>query len=350
MARSGQYALRAMEQNIRFVDVDGHRLAYATVGEGPLLILGRRWVSHLEADWEDMEFRAFITELGQNHRVVRFDRFGTGLSERDINEVPSLALDVRTLTAVHDVFGDEKATLFGMSCSAPSIALYTRDRPERVKALVFFGAAVSRHDLPAHAQASLIEFVRSNWGLGAQVLASVFIPRASGERLAELSRYLRGTATGEAAAGFLELDFATDLRHVLPEVSPPALVLHRSCDRAVPIELGRELASLLPNARFVPISGDSHFPWVGDQRELHRALAGFLGSAGAGETGDDSPLTNRETEVLRLVATGLSNREIASSLILSEHTVHRHVANILRKLTLSTRAAASAYAARAGLI
>jgi DNA-binding NarL/FixJ family response regulator len=118
----------------------------------------------------------------------------------------------------------------------------------------------------------------------------------------------------------------------------------------VPIELGRELASLLPNARFVPISGDSHFPWVGDQRELHRALAGFLGSAGAGETGDDSPLTNRETEVLRLVATGLSNREIASSLILSEHTVHRHVANILRKLTLSTRAAASAYAARAGLI
>ncbi len=184
------------------------------------------------------------------------------------------------------------------------------------------------------------------------MLASVFIPRASGDRLAELSRYLRGTATGEAAAGFLELDFATDLRDVLPEVSPPALVLHRSGDRAVPIELGRELASLLPNARFVPISGDSHFPWVGDQRELQRALAGFL-SGTAAEADDDSPLTNRETQVLRLVATGLSNREIASSLILSEHTVHRHVTPehpAGQVDALDARSRVGVHLARAGLI
>ena len=62
------------------------------------------------------------------------------------------------------------------------------------------------------------------------------------------------------------------------------------------------------------------------------------------------PLTGREAEVLRLVAAGLSNREIASSLVLSEHTVHRHVANILRKLTQSSRAAAAAQATRAGYI
>jgi pimeloyl-ACP methyl ester carboxylesterase/DNA-binding CsgD family transcriptional regulator len=349
MARSGQYAF-SMEQDIRFVNVDGHRLAYATVGEGPLLIFGRRWVSHLEADWEDEEFRAFVSELGQSHRVVRFDRFGTGLSQRDRKQVPTLELDVRSLAAVHDVFGDEKATLFGMSCSAPSVSLYTRDNPERVAAIVFFGSFVSRHDVPARTQASLVEFVRSNWGLGAQTLASLFIPRASGERLTELSRYFRSTSSGEAAAAFLELDFATDLRATLPEVSARSLVLHRSGDRAVPIELGRELASLLPNARFAPLSGDSHFPWVGDAREIHRALAGFLGGTDSETADDDSPLTVRETEVLRLVATGLSNREIASSLVLSEHTVHRHIANILRKLTLSTRAAASAYAARAGLI
>ena len=237
-----------------------------------------------------------------------------------------------------------------MSCSAPSVTLYARDRPERVDAIVFFGAFVSRHDLPEQAQTSLVEFVRGNWGLGAQVLASLFVPRASGERLAELSRYLRRTSTGEAAAAFLELDFATDIRSVLPEVSARSLVLHRSGDRAVPIELGRELAALLPNARFMPLAGDSHFPWIGDQRELQRALAGFLSSTDDPGTTGDSPLTARETEVLRLVATGLSNREIASSLVLSEHTVHRHIANILRKLTLSTRAAASAYATRAGLI
>jgi DNA-binding NarL/FixJ family response regulator len=87
-----------------------------------------------------------------------------------------------------------------------------------------------------------------------------------------------------------------------------------------------------------------------DQRDLQRALAGFLDDAPAVEPNGESPLSRRETEVLRLVAAGLSNREIASSLVLSEHTVHRHVANVLRKLTQSSRAAAAAHATRAGYI
>jgi DNA-binding NarL/FixJ family response regulator len=86
------------------------------------------------------------------------------------------------------------------------------------------------------------------------------------------------------------------------------------------------------------------------QRDLPRALAGFLDDAAPVEANGTSPLSRRETEVLRLVAAGLSNREIASSLVLSEHTVHRHVANILDKLTQSSRAAAAAHATRAGYI
>lgn len=130
----------------------------------------------------------------------------------------------------------------------------------------------------------------------------------------------------------------------------PSLVLHRRGDRTVPISHGRQLASLLPNARFVTLSGDSHMPWMDDQRELQRALAGFLDDAVPVASNGDSPLTRRETEVLRLIGAGLSNREIASSLVLSEHTVHRHVANILRKVGQSSRAAAAAQAARAGII
>ncbi len=136
----------------------------------------------------------------------------------------------------------------------------------------------------------------------------------------------------------------------MPKLTVPALVLHRRGDRTVPISRGRELAALLPNARFVALNGDSHLPHLDDQRELQRALAGFLGDAARAETNGSSPLSRRETEVLRLVAAGLSNREIASSLVLSEHTVHRHVANILRKLAQSSRAAAAAHATRAGLI
>ena len=148
-----------------------------------------------------------------------------------------------------------------------------------------------------------------------------------------------------------ELDTARPLDGA-PQVAQQVqvdLALHRRGDRAVPIARGRELAALLPNARFTALTGDSHLPYFDDQREVQRALAGFLDDQPEAVNGD-SPLSRREAEVLRLVAAGLSNREIASSLVLSEHTVHRHVANILRKLAQSSRAAAAAQATRLGYI
>ena len=72
-----------MEQDIRFCELDGRRIAYATVGEGPLLVFGAKWVSHLEEEWDDPRARSFYEELAQSHRVVRYDRLGAGLSDRD---------------------------------------------------------------------------------------------------------------------------------------------------------------------------------------------------------------------------------------------------------------------------
>ena len=178
------------------------------------------------------------------------------------------------------------------------------------------------------------------------MLAGLFRLAPAGAEIEASSRYQRHSADADVAAAFLELDLASDARPFLPTVTAPALVLHRRGDRTVPIGRGRELAALLPNSRFVTLNGDSHIPWADDQRELVRALAGFFGDAVHVDANGDSPLSGRETEVLRLVAAGLSNREIASSLVLSEHTVHRHVANILRKLAQSTRAAAAAHATR----
>src|ERR671918_287083 len=271
-----------MEQDIRFCELDGKRIAYASVGEGPLLLFGGRWVTHLEEEWDDPQARRFYEELARTHRVVRFDRLGTGLSERELGGPPTMESEAGPLAA--------------------------------------------------------------------QMLAGLFVPHGAGDEIAALSRYQRRSADADVAAAFLELDLSADLRAVLPTLTMPALVLHRRGDRTVPIGRGRELASLLPNARFVALAGDAHLPYMDDQRDLQRALAGFLADAVPAESNGHSPLTRRETEVLRLVAAGLSNREIASSLVLSEHTVHRHVANILRKLTQSTRAAAAAHATRAGLI
>jgi pimeloyl-ACP methyl ester carboxylesterase/DNA-binding CsgD family transcriptional regulator len=338
-----------MEQDIGFIDFEGRRLAYSTYGDGPPMVLGPRWVSHLEEEWSDPHQRAFFGELAGTHRVVRFDRIGCGLSSRELEPRPTIESESRQLEAVIDAVGGS-AVVFASSCCCMSASQLAVRRPDAVEKIVYFGGYATRHDIPEATRRSLIEFIRLNWRLGAQMLAGLFDPHASGDEIAEYTRMQRAAASAEAASIFLELDLGADLRSVIGKVPVPALVLHRRGDRTVPIGRGRELASLLPHSRFVPLSGDSHLPWKEDQRELFRALAGFLHNDSAPEANGASPLSSRETEILRLVATGMSNREIATTLVLSEHTVHRHVANILRKLAQSTRAAAATQAARAGII
>jgi pimeloyl-ACP methyl ester carboxylesterase/DNA-binding CsgD family transcriptional regulator len=340
-----------MEQDIRFCEVDGRRVAFATVGQGPLLLFGARWVSHLEAEWEDARARSFFEELAAGHRVVRYDRIGAGLSDRSLAAgPPTIEAEAQQLRAVLDACGEERASVFACSCSGLTTARFASMSPDRVRRIVFFGGYASRDDVPAGTRDSLVAVVRESWALAAQMLAALFAPHASGDELAALSRYQRVSADADVAAAFLDLDLRADARADLPRVTAPALVLHRRGDRTVPVSRGRELASLLPNARFVALNGDAHLPWMDDQREVQRALAGFLGDDVPVARNGASPLSRRETEVLRLVASGLSNREIASSLVLSDHTVHRHVANILRKLGQSSRAAAAAQATRAGFI
>jgi pimeloyl-ACP methyl ester carboxylesterase/DNA-binding CsgD family transcriptional regulator len=339
-----------MEQAIRFCELDGRRIAYATVGEGPPLVFGGRWVTHLEEEWADPASRSFFEELARTHRVVRYDRLGAGLSDRTSLPPATLETETAVLESVLDAATDGPVAMFACSCAGLAAANLASRAPARISRIVFFGSYVARDDIPAATRTSLVSLTLANWSLAAQMIAGLKLPHGSGDEIAALTRYQRASANAEVAAAFLELDLTADMRPIVPHVDVPALVLHRRGDRVVPIRHGRELASLLPNGRFVALTGDSHLPQVGDQRELQRALAGFLHDSLPVATNGDSPLSRRETEVLRLVAVGLSNREIASSLVLSEHTVHRHVANILQKLAQSSRAAAAAHATRVGFI
>ncbi|HVS86441.1 MAG TPA: alpha/beta fold hydrolase [Gaiellaceae bacterium] len=339
-----------MDQEIRFTEAAGRRLAYATVGDGPQLVFGSPFVSHLEAEWEQREARDFYAKLAETHRVVRYDRLGCGLSERTLHERPTLELDARALEAVIVESGGGPATVFASSCAMHTVVTLVRRRPELVGRIVVHGGYAARDDIPEATRRSLIEFARTNWPLATQMFAGLHDPRAPRDEVERFGRYLRHAADPDVAAAYLELDLFSDLRPLLPAVTAPTLVVHRRGDRTVPIGRGRELASLLPNGRFVALNGDAHVVWMEDTRDVRRALAGFVGEPEPAARNGDSPLSRRETEILRLVAEGLSNREIASSLVLSEHTVHRHIANILRKLGHSTRAAAAAHGARLGLV
>jgi pimeloyl-ACP methyl ester carboxylesterase/DNA-binding CsgD family transcriptional regulator len=343
--------MTAMEQEIRFTEVAGRRVAYAVAGEGPVLVFGSPFVSHLEGEWELASARAFYTQLAESYRVVRYDRLGCGLSEPGLHEPPTLELDAQVLAAVIRETASAPATVFACSCAVHTAVTLIRRDPGQIGRIVVHGGYAARDDIPEATRRSLIEFVRTNWPLASQMFAGLHDPKAPRHEVERFGRYLRHAADPEVAAAYLELDLFSDLRPLLADVTVPTLVLHRRGDRTVPVGRGRELASALPNARFVALNGDAHVTWLEqDTRDVRRALAGFLGEPEPGGNDADSPLSRRETEVLRLVAEGLSNREIASSLVLSEHTVHRHVANILRKLGHSTRAAAAAQGTRLGLV
>jgi DNA-binding CsgD family transcriptional regulator len=185
----------------------------------------------------------------------------------------------------------------------------------------------------------------------------VFLPGATPAERDAFVRYQRHAGRAAVAARSLAAVYAADVRAEAARLTVPTLVLHRRDDRAIPFRLGRELGALIPGATFQPLPGEDHFPWRGDWASVARAVLDFLGVPDHDDPDDGTPpaavigeLTERELDVLRLVAAGLSDREIAQRLVLSPHTVHRHVANIRTKLGLPSRAAAAAYATRIGVI
>ena len=345
-----------MQTETGFLRFGGHRIAFAAVGDGPrALVLPAWWVSHVTEDWQSTGFRRFVEALATRYRVVRYDRLGTGLSDRERpNATLTLDYEVELLEAVVDNTTSGPVTMVGISCGGCSSAAYAVRNPSRVDRLVLYGAYASGLELgPSSAREALVGLVRSAWGLGSRALADIFAPDSPAEREA-FGEYQRAASTAGTAADLLQLTYEYDVRDVLPQVDVPTLVVHRAGDRAVPLRAGRNVAALVPGAELVTLEGDAHLPWHGSGEDVLAATASFLGlPAPVGPTRDGvgvDELSEREREVLRLVAEGLSDAEIAERLVLSPHTVHRHVANIRRKLGLRSRAAAAAAAVRAGLL
>jgi len=343
----------ALAQEFRFCPVDGARVAYATVGSGPALLIPALWVGHLELEWAWPELRAFISALARRRTVVRYDRLGSGLSDRPAAPDLSLAVEVRTVAAVADALGLRQLSLLGISWGSCTAAAFAAEQPERVRSIALVGGFARGEQIaPEALRESIVATVRAHWGAGSRMLADVWVPGADAAGRERFARLQRESATAEVAAAALETVYETDMRDVLPAVRAPALVVHRRDDRAMPFAQGRELAALLPDARLVALDGDAHPPWVGDSDAVLGTLTTFFDAhdpTGAAKA-TDGPLSEREREVLRLVADGLSDAEIARRLIVSPHTVHRHVANIRTKLGQPSRTAAAAYATRAGLI
>jgi pimeloyl-ACP methyl ester carboxylesterase/DNA-binding CsgD family transcriptional regulator len=340
---------------IRFLPFAGRRVAYAVTGTGPPLVAPAWWVSHLELDWADAAFRGLWESVAAGHTFVRYDRLGVGMSDREVHDDDvTLERDVEVLRAVLDELAMDNVVLFGGSSGGSAAIAFAARFPERVDRLLLFGAYANGSAITTpEVQESLASTVRSHWGLGSRVLADLFLGDSDSAEQERLARYQRAAASPETAAQLLELTYRNDVRAELANVRAPTLVAHRRGDRAIPYDLGRELAAGIPGATLVPLDGSAHLPWTGDWPAVTRAMRTVLDPAApvrlAGEPAAVL-LSAREREVLALVASGLSDQEIAEQLVLSPHTVHRHVANIRNKLGRTSRTAAVAEAARLGLL
>ena len=342
------------EQRTGFFRFAGHRIAFATVGRGPAVVLPAWWVSNVTSDWQDERFRRFITALATERQVVRYDRLGCGTSDRiRPPETLTLEFEVGTLTSLLDHLEIDRASFAGGSFGGCTAVHFAAQQPERVERLALYGSFANGARLvPRDVRLAMLELVRSHWGLGSRLLAEIFVPSGDSAERESFARFQRESATADVAAALLELTLSIDVREEAASLTAPTLVAHRRGDRAIPLAAGEELAALVPHAQLVVLDGDSHMPWFGQVDDVMAALGPFLGiPVGSREPPRGSgELTPREREVLGLVAKGLTDPEIARRLVVSPHTVHRHVANILRKLDTNSRAAAAAHAARAGIV
>lgn len=309
------------------------------------------WLGHLELEWAADFSRNFWERLAGSHRIIRYDRRGTGLSDRSVGDF-SLEAQTADLAAVVEATEEKAVALLGYSAGGPITISYTAAHPDVVSRLILHGtyasgSYVAMSDL-ANALTRLIE---ADWGgVGSLAMADIYIPGASTAARQAFANYQQQCATKEVATQQATTVAEFKVRHLLKKIETPALVIHKRGDKAVPFELGRRLARDLPNSRFVPLDGDSHLINVGGTTATIEAISDFLESAGSEAPGLAAHgITRREAEVLRLVAAGRSNRAIAGELGISVNTADRHVSNILTKIGATNRAEAASYAVRQGL-
>ena len=348
--------MRVEDQVVRYAEVGGRQVAWAAVGRGPALVMGGWWNSHLTLDWADEAFRSFVAGLAAHHTVVRYDRPGSGRSDRRGPVPETLTGELAVLTGLLDHLAAEEpavgggpVSLLGASAGCAVASAYAAEHPDRVSRLVLYGAYARGADIASpQARTTLLGVVEQHWGLGSRVLSDLFLPGATAAERDAFVDFQRRSATPDTAAASLRAVYAFDSTSYLERVRCPTLVLHRRDDRAIGFALGRQVAALVPASTFVELPGDRHFPWMGEPRPVLDAVRSFL--AGRVPSPRPSPrreggpvLTARERQVLTLVAQGRTDAQIAEELLLSPHTVHRHVANARTKLGVPTRSAAAAW-------
>jgi pimeloyl-ACP methyl ester carboxylesterase/DNA-binding CsgD family transcriptional regulator len=341
-------------------------IAYQVLDQpGPDLVFVPGLVSSVDAIWSFPAPTRFFRRLAAFSRLILYDKRGQGASDAPPGE-PTLEQDMEDLSAVLDAVGSERTTLIGFSEGGPASALFAATYPERTAGLIVLGTAAASEEvlkIRPEAMAAIRDAV-DHWGEGRSL--DIFGPSAaSEERRRQFGAVERAVGSPARIRARMETALAADVRDVLPSVRVPTLVVHRRNERVMPPDASRRVAELIPDAQHVELPGIDHIPWIGDSEAILDEIEEFMmgtrlgpatdlvrieGPSGLDRALDSHELTKRELEVLRLVAGGKSNQQIAAELVISRHTVRRHLQNIFAKVGVSSRAAATAFAFRHDLV
>lgn len=342
----------APSQNIRFLTShDGVRLAYASAGTGPTLIKAATWLSHLEYDWQSPVWSHLLQSLSANYNFVRYDERGCGLSDWAVDDL-SFESWVRDLEVLADAVGAERFALLGMSQGASIAIAYAVRHPERVSHLVLHGGYARGRLVRSNTAAEREEVETMNklaelgWGKAdpsfRQFFTSQFIPGGRPEQHQWFNELERISTSPANAVRFMREFARIDVSALLPQVRCPTLVLHSRHEVRQPFEQGRLLATAIPGAQFVPIDSGNHLLLEDEPgwQQWITAVREFLPRSSAAELPGFAALTERQRELLELIAQGRDNAQIAATLSLSEKTVRNHITNIFARLQVESRAQA----------
>jgi pimeloyl-ACP methyl ester carboxylesterase/DNA-binding CsgD family transcriptional regulator len=339
----GTWRASGLEQTIRFLPHRGRSVAYAVVGGGPPLLMDLGRAHDLEAFWRYPPYRRLVQRLGRRFTVIRWDRPGFGLSDR---QAPDLSMDgeLALLESLTGRLGLEEARVLAADDAGPITVQFAARRPERVSRMALFGTAAEGRYLSSSLPPRTMEAVPE-----AQVMHALVAAASTRGCEPEVGRWLtsalEGAADGATIANLMAETWRLDVRAALPLVRAPTLILHRERDRVVPPALGGELAAGIAGAEFVSLAGAAHPLYAGDLGQALQALIPFLAGGEQEElVADPVPLSRREVEVVRMVTLGLTSAQIGHRMAIGRRTVEAHLEHVRAKLGLRSRSRIAAWA------
>ncbi|MEQ1603744.1 MAG: alpha/beta hydrolase [Pyrinomonadaceae bacterium] len=257
-----------MEQEIRFCKTnDNLSIAYAAVGSGSPFVKVANWLNHLELDWISPVWSHWLDEFLRDQRVIRYDERGTGLSDRNVEDF-TLNAFVDDLESVIDAVGVDRFPLLSISQGGPVAIAYAVRFPEKVSHLILYGSFATGWKKGNLAQEDLekrqaqLALIRQGWDsrnpATRQLFTTMCIPDGNTEELRSFNELQKQSVSGINAARIFEAIGDLDVANLLSDIKVPVIVLHSRYDSLVPFDEGRKLASMIPNAKFVPLESANH--------------------------------------------------------------------------------------------